>query len=294
MTEYTVDEISKLDLILKYIHNNKMYINTDKRVMARKLEVPLDEFNFLYNEIIEFSQNDYHIAKIMNPGTTYPIIESDFSTERFLQNGGFKKYFSIKKEKELNQARDFGTNIKAENVVINHGTVKSLKQKKSPIEKKTRWDLIGIITVILALLTLLFGDNIYEKFKSPKSNSIHNSSTAFVPYSKNFTLPYLESAPILDKGLFLQHHYGDLIFGGSNLDKLKVNARNENGEKLEIKKDDNGDLVFDIFKNPYIEFEYKKEFYVIQIKSFDYGDSFVCNLKKIKKPTLNLTDIEKI
>lgn len=113
-------------------------------------------------------------------------------------------------------------------------------------------------------------------------------------YSKKINLPYLESIPILDKGLFIQHHYSEFIIGGPNIYTLKINARKENGGKTEIKKSEENNLIFQIFENPYIEFYYKSEYYSLQIQDINMGESFDCIIKKIKSPTLNLIDYKKV
>ncbi|WP_313376966.1 hypothetical protein [Chishuiella sp.] len=95
----------------------------------------------------------------------------------------------------------------------------------------------------------------------------------------------------MDKGLFLQQNYTELVFGGANIDSVKISSRKKTGEKIEIKKNNSNNLILDIFEKPYIEFSYKKRFYSLEIVSENSGNSFICIIKNINEPTLNLLEV---
>jgi len=157
--------------------------------------------------------------------------------------------------------------------------------------------IIAIATVVIALLTFIFGDNIYEKFvqASNKTNKELTNKEIFIESTLAKTdVPYLFSEPILDKGLFIEQNYSDFILGGANIDNVSVNARRDNGERIDINKDENGNLKFNIFSNPYIEFSYKNKFYSIEIITDDFGKSFKYILKHIGETSLNLTNYKEI
>lgn len=292
MNKLTNDEISKLDKIIIFLNDNKVF-QYEKSYIAEKFNLSIEEYDFLYSKIVDFSLNEFTIGNILDKNSRYPSIECNFSTSLFIKNGGFKQYFKSEKKNNTNKKSEIGQSIIASNVTINNGNIKTLNQERS-LRKKSKWDIIGIISITIALLVFLFGDNVCDRIKSKMNNSKSDNAIVFKKYEKKFDLPYLESFPILDKGLFIQHHYGELIFGGSNIIIVKINARRENGEKIEIKKDDNNNLNLDIFTKPYIEFYYKKEFYSMEIETLNYGESFVCKLKKIKSPTLKLIEFDKI
>ncbi|MBU3010713.1 hypothetical protein KO506_04830 [Polaribacter vadi] len=98
-------------------------------------------------------------------------------------------------------------------------------------------------------------------------------------------LPYLKNYPILDKGIYLNYHFNDLVLGGVNIDSLKINGRTYDGEPLEF-RNYNKTIETSITQQPYIEIKYKGNFYSIEILGKHY--SFDCIIKKNIIPTLNL------
>lgn len=110
MTEFTDEEISKMDEILKFLDENKKYI-FDERFLSKKFELSLEEYKFYYSKIVEFSQNEFSIGNILDANSRYPSIACNFSTERFIQRGGFKNFYLLNKEKELKQSTGNINNI---------------------------------------------------------------------------------------------------------------------------------------------------------------------------------------
>ncbi|MFC4740240.1 hypothetical protein ACFO3U_09575 [Flavobacterium ponti] len=110
MTELNNKEIYKLDEILIFLNSNKGY-GYENYFLAEKFEVSLHQFNFLYDKIVEFSLNEFSIGNVVDRGKSYAKIECNYLTDRFIQSGGFKKYYSLKKEKELQQNQSQINNI---------------------------------------------------------------------------------------------------------------------------------------------------------------------------------------
>jgi len=114
MIDISCEEILKLDKILFFLNENKRY-SFDKIFLAEKFEITLDEFNFLYQKIIQFSIDEYHIVNVLDKNTNYKSISCDFSTDHFIKSGGFKEYYRIKKERELDNKKH---NINIEKIIV--------------------------------------------------------------------------------------------------------------------------------------------------------------------------------
>jgi len=78
-------------------------------------------------------------------------------------------------------------------------------------------------------------------------------------------VPYLKKLPILDKNLFIEQNYHQLIFGGVNFELVKFAARTDEGVKAEIIEVSNSQLSLPVFDMPYLEFEYKNKFYTLEV-----------------------------
>lgn len=99
-----------------------------------------------------------------------------------------------------------------------------------------------------------------------------------------------EIQPILDNSLFIGRTYNDVVFGGRNLNLLKLDMRTYDGKAVEwkVEKDYDHGKVIKIYydKSPYIEFEYRGKFYAVE-----FGRDFTSSTYKVKsiaKPTLQL------
>lgn len=123
MIEISKEEILKLDEILKFLNTEKKY-QYDNQYLSNHFEIQLDKFEFLYNEICNFSLNESYIGNILDKGSRYQTIECDYHTDRFIKNGGFEEYYKLKKERELEKNK---TNINIENYIgrDNNGTQSS-------------------------------------------------------------------------------------------------------------------------------------------------------------------------
>lgn len=173
---------------------------------------------------------------------------------------------------------------------INLDTTITRSAKKKSIIKPS----LTLIGVLIALSTLLFGDDIYSRYlKKTKINTppqvdysnITNNGILQVLY--NDTLPYLQNVTIIDNGLYIKHSYSHFVMGGINIDSIKFNVRNKLGEKMNIIKSigENKSFEVNIQEEPYLEFEYKGLYYSLEI----LGEvAFSATLKRIKEPTLEL------
>jgi len=103
-------------------------------------------------------------------------------------------------------------------------------------------------------------------------------------------LPYLEKLPILDKGLFAEYHYNDLLFGGVNIGMIKLAARQQTGEAAKFEKDETYNaIVLDITEEPYMEFSYKGKYYSLSVTGAHY--IFKYELSEISETTMVLNSI---
>lgn len=158
--------------------------------------------------------------------------------------------------------------------------------KNFKLEKGVAISLIGLF---FAIGVAFFGNNWLgrhlsansrEKSIKPPSDLIENIDTIIFKRE----LPFLENVPIIDKSLFIKHYFNDLIIGGVNIDTLSINARTKTGEALSLKRTDKG-IQLDITKEPFVEFEYKKVFYSIEIVRHI---SINCSIRMNINPTMKL------
>ncbi|MFE3866850.1 hypothetical protein ACFX5E_02025 [Flavobacterium sp. LS2P90] len=98
--EFSKEEILKLDEVLKFLNNLKD-CEYDNQYLAKHFEISLEQFEFLYNQICNLSTNEFNIGNILDKGSHYQKIWCDYHTDRFIENGGFKEYYKLKKEREL-------------------------------------------------------------------------------------------------------------------------------------------------------------------------------------------------
>jgi hypothetical protein len=207
----------------------------------------------------------------------------------------FNCYHNITKEKYGNSilrlCDSFKTGIsnKPESSI---STVPKLPKKKLKLELSHK---LALISIGLAIIVILFGNNMCERFiqykeKINNSKIDKNSSVKIKPNTVlNIQLPYLDNVPIIDKGIFIKYYYNDLIFGGVNINSVSICARTSKGEKLDINRS-NYELIMDITKEPYVEFEYKGITYSIEISQ--HPSSVNCIIKKNINPTLVLKKAE--
>ena len=111
--ELEKDEILKLDDILRFLNDNRN-ISFENEYLPNHFQIPLEKFDFLYNEICNFSVNGDEIGNIKDKGTHYQTIECDYRTEIFIKNGGFEEYYKLKK---LSEAENKKPNIKIKNFI---------------------------------------------------------------------------------------------------------------------------------------------------------------------------------
>lgn len=163
--------------------------------------------------------------------------------------------------------------------------------------------LIGVlaisVVVFLVVGTRYFSEKIslfHELTKNDTNSSTTNNydelkdSTKIIVKGK---LPYLTKLPILDKALYFEYYYNSLLFGGVNIFLVKLAARQQNGDILKYKRDEDKYLIeFDITKEPYIEFSYKNEYYSFSVTGVHHSYTYV--LKEIKNTTLILNGESKI
>ena len=188
----------------------------------------------------------------------------------------------------------------ADQIIINNGKIKQTYKPNQPQEKKKlKLELahkIALISAGIALLVLLFGNNILGRFGFYNEPKVKPDSTLIVKTKADTTLlnqelPYLENVPIIDKGLFIKYSFNDFIIGGANIDTISINARAKSGESLYINKE-KMEVQIDITKEPFIDFEYKGSFYSIEING--HHPIINCILKQNTTPTLKLKKYENL
>jgi hypothetical protein len=212
---------------------------------------------------------------------------------------GFIRWFESEKNEFIDYLKKNGVKIDNEknisvtnsgNLIINNNSNIN-QQSNLSSDKKKKWEkgtTISLLSLIIAFTVLIFGNNLIDRISNKtEKKEYYNKEVPTVSLVNTIDLPYLENVPILDKGLFIKYYYNNLIIGGANLDEIKINARAENGDKLEINNEVfNNNLEVDITKEPYIEIEYKNVFYSIEITGKHYN--FRCKISKLKNPTLIL------
>ena len=126
--ELSKEEILKLDEILKFL-NNERFKNYDILYLENYFKITREKYQFLYNHICNFSIEETNIGNVVDKGFDYQSIECDYRTDRFIKNGGFKGYYKMKKERELEKIKP---TIIAENYIggNNHGIQSSRSELK--------------------------------------------------------------------------------------------------------------------------------------------------------------------
>jgi hypothetical protein len=220
----------------------------------------------------------------------------DFNKEDIV---GFINWFENKKTEFIDYLKTKGVKIDNEkdlgiknsgNLIINNNS-NIHNQSTANSDKKKKWEkgtIISLMSVIIAFTVLLFGNNLASRFSDAPNNQkeLVKESNQNITV-ETFNLPYLENYPILDKGLFVKYYFNSLIIGGANIDRIKINTRGKTGNKLEMEREtSNSNYVIDINEEPYVEIEYKKKFYSIEITG--KHNSFLCKIDEIKSPTLDL------
>ena len=153
--------------------------------------------------------------------------------------------------------------------------------------------LIGVWTVFAVAFSgigikyypeiVSFYSNQFEEITAHSNNPLLlNSSSKFIASGE---LPYLEELPILDNALNFKYYFNDLLFGGANIDLVKLAVRQQNGNFLEYRKNQIDHVIeFDITQEPYIESFYKNKFYSFSVSSSHHSFNYVFN--EIKETTL--------
>lgn len=180
----------------------------------------------------------------------------------------------------------------SKNVTINNGIIKN---KESDKKSKTTF-VISVITVVIVILTFLFGNNIYLNYFSSNEKEVKEEVIKKIEVKKNEIIDVFELAnsnekTILDETIYLKYSYNNLIIGGINLDSIKINARTINGEKLNLNQISNY-IELDITEQPFIELKYKNELYSIKVLGKHY--SFNVTIKKHVNSTMKLYDYNEI
>jgi hypothetical protein len=106
-------EILKLNEILKFL-NNERFKEYDILYLKSHFKIDREEYMFLYNHICNFSTIEHNIGNVTDLGKDYQKIWCDYNTDRFIKNGGFEKYYKVKKTKELESIKP---NITAKNYI---------------------------------------------------------------------------------------------------------------------------------------------------------------------------------
>ena len=253
------------------------------------------------NEIYEIILKLNNLGIISKAGNSYKVnFQKMAYLSKLIELDNFENFLYWLEKEDTNKE-----NLRINNVIFNKGdknviSVNSEKQENK-FEKSLFW--IAVIGIIITILTFLFGDNILKSLNFPISKNPSNIEKKNITsvskqvitsdtIGKGLT-PYLKSEAILDKGLFFSHNHTELIFGGTNINQVKLNARKDTGEKITLHKNDSEDIILDIYEKPYLEFEYKNSFYKLEIY-IDDRITFYYDLIKISAPTLILikaTDI---
>jgi hypothetical protein len=220
-------------------------------------------------------------------------------------NGEVKETLIIKKEKEsitYNDNRQYNSSQVVEN---NDGII---SQEKSNItdnddtKEKTIWEKIKFfldffnslkrfISIIVFIILLITGYNVLDmKFFDSISSPIIETSNVnpaekFV-LGDSLKLPYLDNVTILDNGLFLRYNFNDLKIGGVNIDSMSINVRTKKGEIGIVTKNDGHIKIHSIHKFPFIEIEYKGEYYSIEVCG-EYL-KYYYKLNKVQSTTMKL------
>lgn len=187
-------------------------------------------------------------------------------------------------------------NLKREVILRNETIVNSQSQNPN---KKSDWkSYLPIASLIVAIIVMVFGNNLYEKFKSKQgiedtkinASSIANNEDRFID---SIVLNH-ENHQIIDKGLYITNDYYDrLILSGANIDSIKINAIDERSEQLEMKIEEEGkELQFSLYYKPRIELVYKRKYYSIDIELQENQDfrntEYLAIIKEVKVNSLNL------
>ena len=171
------------------------------------------------------------------------------------------------------------------------------------LEKKRKFKLelghkIGLGALVVAIIVMLFGNNIWGRFKNKNNSEIKaKSETKSVnelkpdTLLKSYKLPYLENVPIIDKGLFIKYYYNNFVISGVNIDTISIGARSKSGESLNL-FNVNREIRLDITQEPFIEFDYKGTLYSIEISGRHY--LFFCTLIKNVNQTLRMKKYKEI
>lgn len=104
-------------------------------------------------------------------------------------------------------------------------------------------------------------------------------------------VPYLKKLPILDKNLFIEQYYNQLIFGGVNFELVKFAARTDEGVKADLLDISNSQIKLPVFDMPYLEFEYKEKFYTLEVFGEVIGPGNIrltYTIKNIKSASMSL------
>lgn len=222
---------------------------------------------------------DFKKSDILDFVNWYNNEKDDFI--RYLDTNGI----SAQKQTKISEQK-----INAQNIIINNGKINSISQKTTLSKKRKRWSIIGIISITIATLTFIFGDNIYQKLKGNNPKVEYDSLLD----GNDFFYLHNNTHPIVDKGLFVKQNSDSLIFGGVNFSFVKsVGARTGDGEKIDIGKDSNGNLIFNISKDPYIEFSYRDELYSLEVREHRNSERYNVSLQKILVATLTLMEVNK-
>ena len=262
-------------------------------------DTTITEFNDIHNDL-KNEVKDHHIKRLNNIAMVASQINKDIGKiwhqqydNKDYDNTDFKVVEQI-----YCDTRDMAVNLLDTANIAKRLQDFIGKQDKTSGKKKFKLELghkIALASLAVAMLVFLFGNNIVGRFGSDKSeNKIIADTTNLVSTDMErsidtLKLPYLEAVPNLDKGLFIKYYFNDLIFGGANIDIVRINTRTKSGEYSKIKSSNN-EIIFDITAEPYIEIEYKKKFYSFEIVGRHY--SINCIIREIVRPTLQLKEPE--
>jgi len=163
-----------------------------------------------------------------------------------------------------------------------------------------KWPILGAFLVLLGVVFSGVGTK-YLPEKDEISSFFSNEADLDRTETNNYNIdlgvnlegevPYLKKLPILDKNLFIEQHYSQLIFGGVNFELVKFAARTHEGVKADLLGISNSQLTLPVYDMPYLEFEYKDKFYTLEIIGKVIGPENIrltYTIKNIKSASMSL------
>lgn len=202
--------------------------------------------------------------------------------------------------KETNKLYNKGSNVKAD--VKNAQSDKRQVTTKQPSTNQTKQKKSfnpGWLIFLVALITLIFGTNLYQRYFSNDNNGeteikvnqevqLTNSTETKID---TINLKYLNHHQLIDQNLNIGHFYNDLSIGGINFSKLLINGTDNNGNKIDFRIEDNSIRTY-ISSNPRIELNYLGNFYDVTTTGRVYNYTTI--ISKIDTNTIELYSVNEL